>query len=192
MRERFVMLVLCGLVLIGVGCGSLLPSSRRDIRSPWDTYDQARAAFEKITPYQTTVADLKELGFHPYVTPNIEILTYLEVIEHFMPNPSIKKSDLEPGLQDCLGSKDTCHAYEMGLEKVKKKRYGNVLLDVFKFKRKTRKSGWRFQALIVIKGDLVVYKLAGGKPQINENAEEKNPLGPLQDAGGVIEDLIHF
>ena len=41
----------------------------------------------------------------------------------------------------------------------------------------------RFNGVILIKGDLVVYKLTGGQPVIHEYEESKNPLGPLQGIG---------
>jgi hypothetical protein len=30
-----------------------------------------------------------------------------------------------------------------------------------------------------MKGDLVVYKLIGGKPQVREDESKRNPLGPF-------------
>jgi hypothetical protein len=45
-------------------------------------------------------------------------------------------------------------------------------------------TGWEFNAFIVLKNDLVVYKISGGKPKIDELVDQKKPLGPLQDIGG--------
>ena len=54
------------------------------------------------------------------------------------------------------------------------------ILDSLNFKRRTEISGWRFTGLIVLKDDLVVYKLWGGQPSIKESEETRNPLGPFQ------------
>ena len=172
------------------GCSShLLPSSERIVRSPWQTFDEVKQNFDKIIPYQSTTADLKDLHFDPFTTPNIEILTYLDVMQRFMPTPAITKEDLAPGLRDCLNIGELCKAYEVDLKWIKRKRYGNFLLDLLNFKRNTREEGWEFISLIVIKDGQVVYKLWGGKPNLHVTEERKNPLGPLQDSGSLLLDM---
>ncbi len=183
-RKRF--LAIFALVFITVGCGSLLPSVKETTKTHWGTFDEAKSAFEKIVPYKTTTEELKKLGFDPFSTPNVKILTYLDIIQRFMINPSIKKEDLDEGIQACIHAKAHCSAYETQLKSISKKRYGNVLLDLFNFKRKTKESGWEFEALIIIVNDSVVYKLWGGKPIIDEGKEIKNPLGPLQDPSDLL------
>ncbi len=175
------MLLIC---VLFVGCSSWLPSAKRDTITTWSSYDEARTTFNTIVPYKTTVADLKQIGYDPFVTPNITLLTYIELLHRFLPNNSITKSDLDEGVQDCLAAKDACTAYELALKKSHEERFGNVLMDLFGFRRKTKVSGWEFNAFIILKGDLVVYKLSGGKPNIDELIDEKRPLGPLQDLGG--------
>jgi hypothetical protein len=44
------------------GCADLLPKSRTETEAAWTSFDQARAAIEKIVPYETRKADLKALG----------------------------------------------------------------------------------------------------------------------------------
>ena len=86
------LLILCILVS---GCSSLLPSTRKDTKSPWNSYEEAKAAFDQIVPYKTTSEDLKKLGFDPFNTPNIALLTYMDVVQRFMPNPSITLRELD-------------------------------------------------------------------------------------------------
>jgi hypothetical protein len=38
--------------------------------------------------------------------------------------------------------------------------------------------------------DVVVYKLWGGNPLVDENRETKNPLGPLQSPEGVLIEIV--
>lgn len=175
------MLLIC---VLFVGCSSWLPSAKRDTITTWNSYDEARITFNTIVPYKTTVADLNQIGYDPFGTPNITLLTYIELLHRFLPNNSITKLDLDEGVQDCLAAKDACTAYELALKKSHEERFGNVLMDLFGFRRKTKVSGWEFNAFIILKGDLVVYKLSGGKPNIDELIDEKRPLGPLQDLGG--------
>ena len=96
-------------------------------------------------------------------------------------NPSIKVEDLDPGLQKCIKAKAGCNAYSMQPKVLYSKRHGNVILDLFNFKRNTRETGWRFEALAVMVGGVVVYKQWGGNPSIDATTISKNPLGPLQN-----------
>ena len=48
------------------------------------------------------------------------------------------------------------------------------------FKRDTQTNGWAFSGLILIKDEVVIYKLTGGQPSIVGQESTQNPLGPLQ------------
>jgi hypothetical protein len=178
--------LLCLLTLCG--CSTLLPVAKTTVESPWLSFEEAKSAFDKIVPYQTTSAELVQLNFDPYRTPNIEILTYLNIIQRFMPNPSFTITDIDHGLQECIAAQNGCQAYEVKLQKIHTQRYGNVFLDLFRFKRTAHQSGWEFSALLVLKGDIVVYKIWGGKPKIDMDTYRKNPLGPLQEPADVAMD----
>jgi len=176
------------LVLLNTGCsrGNLLPSVKNTTESPWQNYEEARKAFEKIVPMETTKEGLKKLGFDPFETPNVNVITYLDILQKFMPNESIKLEDLDDGVQSCLRARAECSGYEVSPSKLTKKRYGSVMMDLFNFRKKTLTTGWHFQALIVLNGDLVVYKISGGEPNIIEFEDKKNPLGPLQSIGEAV------
>jgi hypothetical protein len=169
------------------GCGvSLLPTTIDMVRSPWESFEEAQAAFDKVIVYETDMVGLKKLGFDPFSTANMKILTYLDIMDRFMPNPAIKKEDLDQGVRECIDAQNGCHAYEMTVEVLNSERRGNVFLDLFGFKRKTYRSGWQFQSLFVINEGFVAYKLWGGKPHINETSLQKKPLGPLQEGGDAV------
>jgi len=176
-------------VFIISGCGSLLPSVKETTRTHlWGSFDEAKAAFEQITPYKTTIEEMHRIGFDPGSTPNLKNLTYLDIIQRFMFNPSIKKEDLDKGIQECIDAKTNCRAYEIHLRNISRKRYGNVFLDLFNFRRRTKQSGWEFEALMVMVNGTVVHKFWGGTPIIDEHSEVKNPLGPLQDPAELARD----
>ncbi|MFZ5776250.1 MAG: hypothetical protein ACOY3Z_12275 [Thermodesulfobacteriota bacterium] len=186
MHPRAVILALLTLPLLLSGCSGLLPVAKITDQSPWDTFEQAKAAYDRIIPYKTTKEELDGLGFAPYQTPNIEILNYLAIINKFMPNTNITKEDLDAGLRHCLEAKNGCVAYEMKLRKLKNQRHGNLLLDMFKFRRETQQTGWQFTAFIVLVDKTVVYKLWDGKPLIDSQTYRKNPLGPLQEPSELV------
>jgi len=165
------------------GCQGLLPTVRETTPSAWENYDEAKAAFDSVVPYQTSMDDLKKLGFDPFTTPNITILTYLDIGRSL---PARPLEEFDPGIQDCIRAEAACHAFEFEPGDIKKKRTGNFWLDFFNFRRKIKHTGWKFKALIIVVDNTVVYKLWGGNPIVNEETDIKNPLGPLQDAGDMV------
>lgn len=170
-------------VIVTAGCTALLPTGKEVTRSPWKSFDEAKLAFDKVIPSQTTTRQLKSLGFDLYSTPNIKVLNYLDIATAVQ---SIKNEDLDPGFQKCLHARNNCRAYEMEPKDIRNKRYGNFWLDILNFRRKTRGSGWRFKALFIVVDDIVVEKLWSGNPIIDEDRDVKNPLGPFQDAGSLL------
>jgi hypothetical protein len=156
------------------------------VLSPWETFGDAKKSFDKIVPFQTTKQGLKDLNFDPFVSSNVEVLTYLDIIQRFSMNQTFKKEDLDKELVDCLSLKSDCEAYEVSLSRIKNNREGNFLLDLLRFKRLTHTTGWKFKAFIVLQNDLVVYKLWSGKPLVDEEEKKINPLGILQDPAGIV------
>ncbi len=164
-------------------CSSALPKTENETRSPWGEFSEAMAAYNKIKLNETTLKSLQALGFDPYTTPNVRILSYLDIIKKFVPNNSVKLEQLPASVRSCLAKQERCIAYEAHPGTVKSKRVGSVFLDLLKFKRKTLETGWRFNALIVLNDNVVVYKVWSGVPIINSKKTRNNPLGPLQGSG---------
>jgi hypothetical protein len=165
------------------GCSSLLPRTDNVVESPWQSYQEAQQAFDKIVPGETQARELRTLKLDPASNPNIAILNYLDVLRRFMPNASLSVADLDAGVRDCISAKTVCRGFEINQKAVTKQRNGNFFLDMLNFKRKTQTGGWSFSGLILLKEEVVVYKLTGGQPSIVELEESNNPLGPLQSIG---------
>jgi hypothetical protein len=182
--------LLAALVSLTTGCKALFPTEDKQTKSQWQSFDEAQLAFERILPHQTTLEDLKELGFDPVSSPNVRLLTYLDLIEKFMPNISITKEDLPKDVRECIEAKDCCRAYELDLDVSHSKRYGNIAADMFGFNKKTRITGWNFNALVVIRNDLVIYKIRSGQPQVNRLEKKTKPLGPLQELDNIVGKFI--
>jgi hypothetical protein len=176
-------LTLCLTLCLLAGCTGLLPRSREVTKSPWSTYREAQATFDLIVPGKTTAEDLRALELDPETVPNIAILNYSDVLRRFMLNQSVTLSDLDRGVQECVMAKTVCQGLEINQRLVKKHRNGNFWLDVFGFKRETHIEGFRFNALVLLKDNVVVYKLTGGQPVIQESEHTQNPLGPVQSIG---------
>lgn len=188
------LLLLLSLLALTTGCQSMFMSNRTATESRWTNWDQVTVAFNSIVPNRTTVTDLKKMGFDPTVTPNISIMPFVDIVPIFMPNPNITMADLPVGVQVYVEAKTNNCAYRVVLQDVKEKRHGNLVLDMFGFKRLTHQSGWRFKGLILIKNSVVVYTLSSGEPDISSEESIIKPLGPfqdMQDSAGRILSLAH-
>ncbi|TAK97757.1 MAG: YceK/YidQ family lipoprotein [Verrucomicrobia bacterium] len=170
-----------GAILLLNGCASMFSSTHSATETKWKSYAQVELAFSLIEPGRTTAGQLKQMGFDPTSLPNIKVLTYVDVMVLFMPNPSITPAQLPPAVRECIDAKEHGHAYAVELSDIRTKRHGNVFLDMFGFKRNTHESGWRFRGLILLKDDLVLYKLSSGEPSVSKEEQRKKPLGPLQE-----------
>jgi hypothetical protein len=174
------------LMLVGLcGCSSLLPSGRNDT-STFRDFDEARQAIEALVPMTSTVGTLRGLGIDPLLQPNTVILTQADIVRRFVPSALLQRSDLDAGVMSCLEAKDECRGWELSAARINKARTGSFLADFTNFSRRSETTGWRFNALILLVHDVVVYRSWGGQPNINEVEVSKNPLGPLQDMGPVL------
>jgi hypothetical protein len=149
-----------------------------------------RAAIDRIVPYQTTTADLKVAGIDPYVTPNVQLLTFSEIVLRFPLSGSMKMEQLDRGLRACLEAGKSCRGFSIAVRETKRDRVGNFWLDTLSFYREVDVSGWSFHALILAVDGRVVYVLHGGQPVIKELETNKQPLGPLQGWGDALPGLI--
>lgn len=185
MSTRFAtfLLVTASILLLLSGCSSLLPRSTAVVESPWQSFQEAQQTFDKIVPYQTTVNDLKLFKLDPETNPNITILNYSDVLRRFVPSDSVSALNLDKGVVECIQAKMACKGYEVNQRTLKRNRIGNFWLDFLNFRREVDVVGWHFNGVVLIKDNLVVYKLTGGQPSIHEIEHSRNPLGPFQGIG---------
>ena len=177
-----------GLAALLSGCAALLPASDTEVIGPWRSFADAQKVFQSIQPYKTTRTDLKSMGLDLETHPNITLLNYSDVIRRFVPPVTVDGYRIDKGVADCIASNHHCRAYEIDHKSLKRDRYGNFWADFFNFRRLTKTTGWTFNAVVLLKDDVVVYALTGGQPLVQENESKKNPLGPLQGVDTV--DLI--
>lgn len=171
------------LALWSSACSTLLPEGKGMVESPWQSYAEAERVFKNIVPHQTSVEDLKRLKLDPSANPNISILNYSDVLRRFLPSTSIDTHELDAGVKECIKALSACTGYGIDHRYIQRKRYGNFFADFLNFKRKVDIVGWRFDAVLLIKDGIVIYKLTGGQPSIHEHEETMNPLGPFQGSG---------
>ena len=176
-----------GLIVALGGCdGALLPSQSEAGTSTFETYSAVRSAFEQISLRQSSVGDLSGLGFDAQRTPNVAVLSYLEIVEKFMPNSSMAFDRLDPAVQDCIMARDNCQGYVFKLQHHESQRSGSLFLDMLGFEHTTTETGWNAQVLVLVQNGKVTHKLLSGEPNVRIVRNEFEPLGPLQNLAGLL------
>ena len=171
-----------------VGCGGLglLPHESKVSQNSFNTYEQVQTAYTDVVPGQTRLTDLPKLGFDTATTPNVEVLSYLGVIERFMPRSSMSFDHLAPPVQSCIESQDRCSAFVFHPQHVESRRMGNLFLDLLGFEHRTVDSGWSAEVVLLMQDGHVAYKVMSGRPRIEDTRDQITPLGPLQDIGNTV------
>lgn len=162
----------------------MLPRARSE-SSPFKTFEEARTAIDALVPMKSDVAALTKMGIDPVKQPNTTILTQADIVRRFAPSV-LKREDLDPGVLACMEAREACRGWEITGAHILKARTGNFFADFANFSRRSETTGWRFNALILLVNDVVVYRAWGGQPSVNEVEVNTNPLGPLQEMGPAI------
>ncbi|MGD0189694.1 MAG: hypothetical protein ABSD74_03015 [Rhizomicrobium sp.] len=183
---RVVASLLVTTVLVGCGGLGLLPRKADVKNTNFRSYAAVEAAYQTISPGATRTSDLGQIGFDAAESPNVEVLSYLGVIERFMPRDSIKFDQLDPAVQNCIEARDRCSAYIFKPERIHEERTGNWFLDVLGFERESVSYGWSAEVMLLVQDGRVVYKVMDGKPRINNYQDDVEPLGPFQNLGNTV------
>lgn len=181
-----ILLLLSGLT---AGCGSLLPSERAEVLSPFNDYLDAEIRYSQAQPGVTTRSELFSLGFDPLTQGNGKMLSFIDLRVMFV-QPNVPIAYLPDGLIECLEAKDRCVGYAFDFNKTDTQRVGSFWADVFNFRKKRELQGWAFRAVFVLVDDTLVHKVSNGEPNIRRYEVKRNPLGPLQGAGEFFSDQL--
>ena len=173
----------CSALGIGVANTDFLPDED-DVASTFSTYDAVQVAYGSVRAGETDAPQLAKLGFDEQTAPNVEKLSYLGVMDRFLPGSSIRFDELAPAVQSCIESQERCSAVIFRPQHIHQQRTGSLVLDLLGFERVTVDSGWSAEVIFLMQDNRVVYKVLQGKPRISEVHDRVQPLGPLQDLGG--------
>jgi hypothetical protein len=179
--RRWLLIGACAML---AGCSGLLPRARTEEVSSFAGFEAAREAFDRVVPYRTTLDELKALGFDARASGNnVRQIPYPQWVGRLVPNPTLSIDDLDAGIRDCIAAQQACRAYEFRLGAQTQKRHGNFLADFLNFRRLTQTRGWRFEGVVLVRQEVVLFRNHGGEPKIDIVEERVNPLGPLQVLG---------
>ncbi|HUO97621.1 MAG TPA: hypothetical protein VMU01_03090 [Rhizomicrobium sp.] len=164
------------------GCASaVLPHESSNDTAKFATYEQVMASYNGIALGKTGLNDLPALGFDTRTTPNVEVLSYTEIVDHFLPSETMRLEQAPVAARRCLETQDRCSAYIIHLQHSQKQRNGGVVPDLLGVERDTVTNGWSAKIVLVLQDNVVVYKEMSGIPNSEEHHDTTQPLGPLQD-----------
>jgi len=182
-HDALIVVLLATIAPLG-GCasGRLLPDASIAAKTEFADFDAARTAFETIEVYRTTVDELKGLGFDT-ASPNVRLIGYPDLVARLAPNSSLGLDQLDPGIRDCILARLGCRAYEYRVANETRERTGAFALDWLNFKRTIEVRGWQFDAIVAVRGGVVLFRNYGGAPHNARAERQVNPLGPFQGVG---------
>ena len=181
MNYRFLLISVVSALLSA--CTSLLPKASSSAGVGFENFEEARIAVERIVPLQTRTEALSAMGFDVRNGLNVTLVSYPEIVVRLTPHPGVPISTLDPGMRQCIDIQTACRGYLFRFDREDRKREGNFWMDFFNVRRTTHITGWRFEALIVVSDDLVLFRNYSGLARIDRVEKQTNPLGPFQPAG---------
>ena len=182
---------LSSLLVLLVGCSSMLPSKTVDTQTQWSSYQEVESVVKAIRRGHT-LEDVKKLGLDVNTTPNIQSLTYLDIAKRFgligFRDQIVAVPD---GVKRMMLAAERGRGYELNVEATRSQRIGNFWTDFLQFRKNTHTTGWKFSVLLIVVNNRVEYVLYKGNPNIDKLEKEKNPIGPFQRINGyILVDLI--
>ncbi|HET7334814.1 MAG TPA: hypothetical protein VFI93_06820 [Rhizomicrobium sp.] len=158
------------LALVGCGGLGLLPYQGDVANTHFKTYAQLQAAYKAVKPGLTRASELGRIGFDSARSANVEVLSYLGIVERFMPRSSMKFDRLAAPVQSCIDARDHCMAYVYRPSRMTQAQ-GNALLKLVGFESGTSPSGWSAEIVLLVRNGRVAYKAMIGNP----DADGKEP-----------------
>src|SRR5262249_54924869 len=164
-RRRWALVAVPGVAILLAACSAvglsntdLLPGEDDTVAMTFTTYDAVETAYGNVRTGETRVPDLAQLGFDTSTAPNVERLSYLGVMDRFLPGSSIRFDKLAPAVQTCIESQEHCSAVIFRPARLKAQRSGSLVLDLLGFERVTVNTGWSAAAIFLVQDGTVVYK----------------------------------
>ena len=161
--RRYAFTIIGGIVALSlVGCGtlSLLPRQADGSAGHFANFAQLQSAYDKIMP-GTPASQLSGEGFDSS-QGGAEVLSYLGVIEHFMPTDSRKFDALAEPVKDCIAARNRCTALVFHPAGLNPTSTGNVMLDVLGFARNAVNHSASAAVTLFLQDGRVAYKTISG------------------------------
>jgi hypothetical protein len=178
---------ICGISFALGGCGgALLPSQDEIHTSRFQSYQAVRDAFDKIKPMRTSLKEVSSFGFDAQNASNVRVLSYVDIVNHFVPDSSVALDRLDPAVKACIDARADCQGYEFTLAQKNVDGSGSLFLDLLDFAHTRTETGWSAHVLILVRDGQVIHKVISGEPHVQVVHFETKPLGPAQDLSGIV------
>ena len=176
-----------GVSIAMTGCGgALLPSQDEIHTSRFESYESVRDAFDQIKPMRTSLKEVSRLGFDAENASNVRVLSYVDIVNHFVSDSSVALDRLDPAVKACIVARANCQGYEFTLEQKNVDGSGSLFLDLLDFAHTRTETGWNAHVLILVQDGQVIHKVLSGEPHVQVVHIETKPLGPAQDLSGIV------
>lgn len=190
MRSLTFVFVSALLLLSLYGCANntwIMPTSEKLQVLPWNSYEEALTAYNKVKPGKTTISELNKLGFSLNKVSGAKDWNPNEVRYYFLgSNPAVTQSYLEPAAKECIAQKGRAREFDIKFSKTR--GIGNWVKREFGYEKKDLTSGARLWVLFCYnpKTGIVLYKTDTPQPFIREMEKHKDPLGPVRKVWKII------
>ena len=161
------------LAVLGCGILTLLPRQPDSSANEFKSLKDLASAYARIQPGQTRASQLAGLGFDT-TTPNVQVLSYLGVMERYMTGDSLKFDHLDGALQSCIEARDRCTAFVF---KPGDQQLSGGMLATFGFGAANAAARVAEVTLLVQNGR-VAYKMMTGMPQMAAARHVAPPAPP--------------
>lgn len=177
---------LCAIAFLFVsGCesikGTMSRTENESSTTIWQSFDHVKHDFSAIEPGKTKVEDLVKFGMGPG-SQNVTKIPYLKLRSHFIGDQkSLANEDLPVEIQKCIAKKDSCYGLIVKAQNLHKLGLEDLTDRMTQAKKKTQITGWRFEGIIALVDDLVVYAKPGTEdPNVYSMTDGKDPQSVLE------------
>jgi hypothetical protein len=161
--------VVAVLALLGCGALTLLPRQNDPIPVRLMTVKDLAAAYARVRPGLTRASQLSRMGFD-FGSANTQTLSYLGVMERFMPRDSVKFDRLNAAVQDCIVARDHCTALVFRPMDRSRAQSHTSFLSAIGLGAAAAASDRPPEITLLVRDGRVAFKMISGLPSIHAQA----------------------
>src|SRR5476651_244681 len=155
--------IIAVLALVGCGVLTLLPRQNDPVPTRLVTMRDLAAAYGRVRPGLTRASQLARLGFDP-ASGSAQALSYLGVMERFMPRDSIRFDRLDETVRDCIAARDHCTALVFRPLQRSYAPGRNVILSAFGLGAAAAGIDQPPEVTLLVRDGRVAFKMISGMP----------------------------
>ena len=155
--------VIAVLAMVGCGALTLLPRQNDPVPVRLVTIKDLAAAYGRVQPGTTRATQLTAMGFDLGMA-NSQALSYLGVMERFMPRDSVRFDRLSAAVQDCIVARDHCTALVFRSMERARSSAGAGILTAFGLGAAAAGTERPPEVTLLVRDGRVTFKMISGLP----------------------------